>query len=205
MWQSPEVIKIHTGNMTSKCPNYSCASPNSPLASAGKGWQLFGVWAWNPMMPGVRRSGVTVTAGTMKQADLISYTNGHSVVKCWPLNGRSCPAIPSMLLTSPIRPFHPINQPLQTLQQNLILCIRAIYGRPPPCKSFLERCDIKSRLLPSIRPVYAVRRTAGPDEIRGSTPNHAVELFRSLLHAGSADPGPTYGVITSSSALANRR
>jgi hypothetical protein len=46
------------------------------------------------------------------------------------------------------------------------------------------------RLLPSIRPVYAVRRTAGPDEICGSAPNHAVELFRSLLHAGAADPGP---------------
>jgi hypothetical protein len=80
-----------------------------------------------------------------------------------------------------------------------------IYGRPPPCKSFLDRCDIKSRLLPSIRPVHAVRRTAGPDEIRGSTPNHATELFRSLLHTGSADPGPTCPVITSSSALANRR
>jgi hypothetical protein len=32
MWQSPEVIKIHTGNMTSKCPNYSCASPKGALS-----------------------------------------------------------------------------------------------------------------------------------------------------------------------------
>src|SRR3954471_12461430 len=64
---------------------------------------------------------------------------------------------------------------------------------------------MENRLLPSIRPVRAVRRTAGPDEIRGSTPNHAAELFRSLLHTGSADPGPTCHAITSSSALANRR
>jgi CRP-like cAMP-binding protein len=32
------------------------------------------------MMLGVRRSGVTVTAGTMKQAGLISYTNGHMTI-----------------------------------------------------------------------------------------------------------------------------
>jgi hypothetical protein len=27
------------------------------------------------------------------------------------------------------------------------------YGRPPPCKSFLQHADVESRLLPSIRPV----------------------------------------------------
>jgi hypothetical protein len=32
------------------------------------------------MMLGVRRSGVTVTAGTLKQAGLISYKNGHMTV-----------------------------------------------------------------------------------------------------------------------------
>ena len=74
-----------------------------------------------------------------------------------------------------------------------------IYGRPPPCKRFLQRCDLESRLLPSIRPVDAAPQAAGPDEIRGSTPNHAVELCRSLLHTGLADPGPTCHVITSSS------
>src|SRR5688500_20377441 len=41
-----------------------------------------------------------------------------SEVNCRPLNGRSRLAIPGMLLTSPIRPFYPISQPLQTLQQN---------------------------------------------------------------------------------------
>src|SRR3954453_1531515 len=30
-----------------------------------------------------------------------------------------------------------------------------IYGRPPPCKRFLQRCDLESRLPPSIRPIDA--------------------------------------------------
>src|SRR3954463_6778045 len=33
-----------------------------------------------------------------------------------------------------------------------------IYGRPPPCKRFLQRCDLESRLPPSIRPVDAACR-----------------------------------------------
>ena len=72
-----------------------------------------------------------------------------------PLNGRSRLAIPGMLLTSPIRPFYPISQPLQTLQQNRgNNGIRApSMDGPPPCKSFFQRFGVEDRLLPSIRPV----------------------------------------------------
>jgi hypothetical protein len=43
------------------------------------------------MMLGVRRSGVTVTAGTMKQAGLISYANGQmTILDCPSLETVTC-------------------------------------------------------------------------------------------------------------------
>jgi hypothetical protein len=48
-------------------------------------------------------------------------------------------------------------------------------------------------------------QAAGPDEIRGSTPDQSRELVGPLLQAGLADPGPTCCAITPSVALANRR
>lgn len=72
---------------------------------------------------------------------------------------------------------------------------------PRPARAFSTR-----RLEKSAAAIYSASgcspKTAGLDEIRGSTPDHSLELNCSMLQTGFADPGPTYAAIMLSIALA---
>jgi hypothetical protein len=80
-----------------------------------------------------------------------------------------------------------------------------IYGWPPALQEF----PAAFRRRESVAAIYpaccAARTLLALMSFRGSMPNQSNEFVSSLVLAGLADPGPTYGAITPSVALANRR